>query len=114
MQAPQILGMLIGAALMGLGLLFWSIQKDNKRTWVRLLSVIAFYFGILSVAQNAMFSYASTWSWEGVFYVWAGLFGQALAPIIFSFLGCLYRPNRAAGYAVMLVIFTGLIMLGNA
>lgn len=113
MQAPQILGMFIGAALMAFGVFIWRVQKDKKRTWVGILAVTAFYFGMLSFAQNAMFSYAATWSWEGVFYVWTGMFGQALAPVLFAFLGCLYRPNRVAGYAVMLVVLTGLMMLGR-
>lgn len=113
MQAPQILGIVIGATLIGLGFIIWRIQKEKKRTWARLISVIVFYIGTLSVIQNALFSYASTWSWQGVFLVWAGLFGQALGPIIVAFLGCLYRPNRVAGYAVVLVILTGAMMMGG-
>jgi hypothetical protein len=68
MQAPQILGMLIGAALIAFSIFIWRAQRDEKkRTWVGILAVTAFYFGMLSFAQNAIFSYAATWSWEGIF-----------------------------------------------
>lgn len=114
MQAPQILGIVIGLCLIGFGWLFrrFLVLKE-KRTAGGVVFAILAYIGALSVLQNAIFPYASTWSWEGVFMVWSGFLGKALGLVILAFLGFVYKPNKVAGYVVALIAATMLTVIGS-
>lgn len=115
MQAPQVLGILIGFFLVVAGWFFrrFLVLKEKHTTGGIFFAILA-YLGVLSVLQNAIFSYAPTWNWEGVFAVWAGLFGKALVPITFAFLGFFYRSDKVAGYIVALIAITMLGMAGSS
>lgn len=112
MQAPQLLGIAVGIFLIAAG---WGIRlplrKKQATGWV--LFIILAYIGALLAMQNALFPYLPTWSWPGVFLHWSSLLGRLMAPISLAFIGLLYRPNRAAGYAVMLAAATFLMMSGS-
>lgn len=115
MQAPQILGIVIGFCFMCAG---WFLRRllllKGKRVAGGLVFAILAYMGVLAVLQNAIFSYPPSWTWSGVFLVWATFLGTAFVPIAFAFLGLAYRPNKVVGYVVTLIAFTGLMMLGSA
>ena len=115
MQAPQILGIVIGLSLICLGWFFSrSLRRFQKHTAGGILFAIFAYIGILSVLQNAIFSYAPTWNWQGVFTVWAGFLGKAIVPIILAFLGLLYRSNKVGGYIAALIGCTMLMIAGSS
>lgn len=114
MQTPQLLGILIGVGIVGVGLIFKRLLiHKGKRTAGSLIFLIFSYLGLTSALQNAIFSYSPSWSWDGVFLVWSEFFGKALVPVTLAFLGFFYRSNKIAGYLVALIIFTFLLMVGN-
>ena len=114
MQPPQLLGIFIGVCLILLGVLAKRhVSRNNKKTLGGVLLVIAIFVGSTSILQNLWFPYLASWSWRGVFMIWAGLLGTALVPITLGSLGLLYKPNRTAGYIVALVIFFFLVRQGS-
>jgi hypothetical protein len=114
MQAPQLLGIFLGIFAVAIG---WLLRRNfllkQKATVGSISFAILFYIGALTVLQNIVFDYPPTWSWHGVFLVWANSLGQALVPIALGFLGLLYKPNRVAGYIVVLALFAGLMFVGS-
>ena len=115
MQAPQIVGILIGIASIVVGFFVRGyFLKKEKRVFAGVALSICVYMGALCILQNAIFSYAPTWSWSGVKMIWAGMFGRALVPIILACIGLAFSPNRVLGYVVALVAFTIIMFLGNA
>lgn len=114
MQAPQLIGIVIGFGLVGLGLFFRHLlMGKEKHTAGNLVFVILGYVGLLSALQNVFFSYGSSWNWDGVFIVWSEFFGKTLVPVALAFFGFFYRANKLIGYVVTLTAFTVLMMVGS-
>lgn len=118
MQLAQIIGIIIGLILLGCG---WVLKSFFKRKGWDVASGVIFtiflYLGVLTVLQNAIFSYASDvrgeGSLEGLLLVWADLFGKYLAHILLAFVGFFYKKDKVFGYQIALLIFIAITLLSN-
>ncbi|WP_303293817.1 hypothetical protein [Marinobacter sp. ST-43] len=115
MQLPQVVGIAIGVLfiLSGFFLRKLLVKREKKTSGGVVLTIFA-YLGGLLMLQNIIFSYPPTWSWEGVKLYWIGMFGKALVPIIFGFIGLAFSPNRVIGYVFAVGSLTGLMMMGSS
>lgn len=105
MDAPNFVGIAIGLCFLLVGAFGWfKLYASQKRLAWGVSSAIFLFVGLFTAAQNLLFSYPSTWSWEGFWLYKAEFFGKLFAPIVLAFLGFIYRPNKLVGYVAVLVL----------
>lgn len=114
MQAPQLVGIIIGLTLIVGG---WFLRKVLVQIkWSDtggILMTILWYIGTAFVLQHALFRFNPNWSWEGVQGYWAGFVGTLMAPVLVSMFALLSKKHRVTGYITLLCISTVLMLLGR-